>query len=88
MFLGPAPCQPRPDIGGAAHRLARPRQPLPAREPGGDTNATGTCATGVHNPNTYFMLHVWTAPSIASKYQFQADIPRSALVPIIETGQT
>lgn len=88
MFLGPAPCQPGPDVGGPLTDWhAHDDLCLSGGEVVGTTDATGTCAAGVHNPSTYFMLHVWTAPSIASKYQFQADIPRSALVPIIRTGQ-
>lgn len=88
MFLGPAPCEPGPDIGGPLTDWhAHDNLCMSGAEVVGNTDATGTCALGVHKPNTYFMLHVWTAPSIAATYQFQADIPRSALVPIIRTGQ-
>jgi len=37
----------------------------------------------VHNTSTYFMLHVWTEPSLASTHQFQADLTRAELAPII-----
>ncbi len=88
MFLGPTPCQPGPDIGGPLTDWhAHDNLCLSGAEVVGNTDATGTCAIGVHKSSTYFMLHVWTAPSIASQHQFQADIPRSALVPIIRTGQ-
>jgi hypothetical protein len=41
----------------------------------------------VHNTNTYFMLHVWVTPSLAATHQFQPDLTRAELVPIIRTGQ-
>jgi hypothetical protein len=88
MFLGPAPCQPGPDIGGpltdwhAHNDLCLSRGVIV-----GTTRATGSCTLGVHSTETYFMLHVWTAPSIASQYQFQADVPASAFTSIIRTGQ-
>jgi hypothetical protein len=53
----------------------------------GKTNAAGTCATGVHNTNTYFMLHVWVIPSLATTHQFQPDLTRAELAPIIRTGK-
>jgi len=89
MFLGPAPCQVGPDVGGPltqwhAHDnlcLNTDHQLV------GRTTATGTCTVGTHKETTYFMLHVWTAPQLASQYQFQADPPRSAFTPIIESGQ-
>jgi hypothetical protein len=34
--------------------------------------------------NTYFMLHVWTEPSLAATHQFQPDLTRAELSPIIE----
>jgi hypothetical protein len=88
MFLGPAPCDPGPDIGGSltqwhAHDnlcLSTSHQVV------GKTNASGTCTTGSHNVDTYFMLHVWVEPSLAQTHQFQADLTRSEVVPII-TGQ-
>ena len=90
MFLGPGPCQPGPDIGGPLtdwHAHADLCLDPSTHQVVGNTRAAGSCAAGVHNSSTYFMLHVWTAPSLAAKYQFQADLPRSALVPIIRTGQ-
>lgn len=88
MFLGPAPCVPGPDIGGSltqwhAHDnlcLSSTHQVV------GQTNSSGTCTTGTHNVDTYFMLHVWVEPSLAQTHQFQADLTRSELAPII-TGQ-
>jgi hypothetical protein len=47
----------------------------------------GACATGVHNTSTYFMLHVWVAPSLAATHQFQPDLTAAELAPIIRTGQ-
>ena len=88
MFLGPAPCVPGPDIGGSltqwhAHDnlcLSSTHQVV------GQTSASGACTTGTHNVDTYFMLHVWVEPSLAQAHQFQADLTRSELAPII-TGQ-
>ena len=89
MYLGPGPCQPGPDVGGSltqwhAHDnlcLSSTHQVV------GRASADGTCTVGTHNIDTYFMLHVWTAPSLAAHDQFQADLPRSALAPIIATGR-
>lgn len=89
MYMGPAPCRPGPDVGGSltqwhAHVdlcLSATHQVI------GKSSSTGVCASGTHNTNTYFMLHVWTAPSLASSYQFAADLPSSAVAPIIRTGQ-
>ena len=56
----------------------------------GRTTASGGCTEGTHNPTTYFMLHVWTAPQLASQYQFQADLPAAGnaiIRQIDETGQ-
>ncbi len=88
MFLGPAPCQPGPDIGGpltdwhAHDDLCLSRGVIV-----GNTRATGSCMVGTPSDAPYFMLHVWTAPSIAAQYQFQADVPASAFTSIIRTGQ-
>ena len=90
MYLGAGPCIPGPDIGGPltqwhAHDdlcLSANHQVV------GKTNAAGTCAIGVHNTNTYFMLHVWVAPSLAATHQFQPDLTRAELAPIIRTGQS
>ena len=85
MYLGPAPCTPGPDIGGPLTQWhAHDNLCLAGGRVVGNTNATGTCATGVHNTNTYFMLHVWTEPSLAATHQFQADLTRAELAPIIE----
>ncbi len=90
MFMGPGPCQPGPDVGGpltqwhahdnlclsAAHQVV------------GRSGADGTCTSGVHNTSTYFMLHVWTAPSLAAGHQFEPDLTRAEIAPIIETGRS
>jgi hypothetical protein len=87
MYLGPAPCTPGPDVGGSLTQWhAHDNLCLAGGRVVGQTSATGSCATGVHNSNTYFMLHVWVEPSLAATHQFQADLTRSELVPII-TGQ-
>jgi hypothetical protein len=53
----------------------------------GRTTTSGTCASGVHNTDTYFMLHVWTAPSLASGHQFEPDLTTAEIAPIIRSGQ-
>ncbi len=84
MYLGPAPCTPGPDIGGPLTQWhAHDDLCLSGGQVVGKTNSTGTCTSGVHNTNTYFMLHVWTEPSLASSHQFQADLTRAELAPII-----
>jgi hypothetical protein len=84
MYLGPAPCTPGPDIGGPLTQWhAHDDLCLSGGQVVGKTSASGTCASGVHNTNTYFMLHVWTEPSLASTHQFQADLTRAELAPII-----
>jgi hypothetical protein len=88
MYLGPAPCTPGPDVGGPLTQWhAHDNLCLSGGQVVGRTSATGTCASGVHNTDTYFMLHVWTEPSLASTHQFQPDLTRAELVPIIR-GQT
>jgi hypothetical protein len=85
MYLGPAPCTPGPDIGGPLTQWhAHDDLCLSGGEVVGKTSASGTCASGVHNTNTYFMLHVWTEPSLAATHQFQPDLTRAELAPIIE----
>jgi hypothetical protein len=89
MYLGAGPCIPGPDVGGPltqwhAHDdlcLSATHQVV------GKTDAAGTCATGVHNTSTYFMLHVWVNPSLAATHQFQPDLTRAELAPIIRSGQ-
>jgi hypothetical protein len=89
MYMGPGPCEPGPDVGGSltqwhAHDdlcLSATHQVV------GRTTASGTCASGVHNTDTYFMLHVWTAPSLASGHQFEPDLTTAAIAPIIRSGQ-
>jgi len=84
MYLGPAPCKPGPDVGGSLTQWhAHDNLCLSGGQVVGRTSASGTCASGVHNTNTYFMLHVWTEPSLASGHQFQADLTRAELAPII-----
>ncbi|HEV3282052.1 MAG TPA: hypothetical protein VG032_10685 [Acidimicrobiales bacterium] len=88
MFLGPAPCQPGPDIGGPLTQWhAHDDLCVSSGQVVGRTGSNGQCAAGVHNGSTYFMLHVWTAPSIASQHQFQADLPPSVIEQIDQTGQ-
>ncbi len=85
MYLGPAPCTPGPDVGGSLTQWhAHDNLCLSGGQVVGRTSSAGTCASGVHNTNTYFMLHVWTEPSLASTHQFQADLTRAELAPIIE----
>ncbi len=85
MYLGPAPCTPGPDIGGSLTQWhAHDDLCLADGQVVGKTSAAGTCATGVHNTNTYFMLHVWTEPTLAATHQFQPDLTRAELAPIIE----
>jgi hypothetical protein len=89
MYLGAGPCIPGPDVGGPltqwhAHDdlcLSTTHQVV------GKSNAAGDCTTGVHNTNTYFMLHVWVIPALATTHQFQPDLTRAELAPIIRTGQ-
>ncbi len=84
MYLGPAPCTPGPDVGGPLTQWhAHDNLCLSGGQVVGRTSASGACSSGVHNTNTYFMLHVWTEPSLAASHQFQADLTRSELVPII-----
>ena len=84
MYLGPAPCTPGPDVGGPLTQWhAHDNLCLSGGQVVGRTSASGACASGVHNTNTYFMLHVWTEPSLASGHQFQADLTRAELAPII-----
>ena len=84
MYLGPAPCTPGPDVGGPLTQWhAHDNLCLSGGQVVGRTSASGTCASGVHNTNAYFMLHVWTEPSLASGHQFQADLTRAELAPII-----
>ena len=88
MYLGPAACTPGPDVGGPLTQWhAHDNLCLNGGQVVGRTSATGTCADGVHNTNTYFMLHVWTEPALASTHQFQPDLTRAELVPIIR-GQS
>ncbi|MGO8860790.1 MAG: hypothetical protein ACLQRH_08480 [Acidimicrobiales bacterium] len=88
MYLGAAPCQPGPDVGGPLTQWhAHDNLCLSGGQVVGRTDPAGSCATGVHNTNTYFMLHVWVAPSLAATHQFQPDLTRAELAPIIETGQ-
>jgi hypothetical protein len=89
MYLGAGPCIPGPDVGGPltqwhAHDdlcLSATHQVV------GKTDASGGCTTGTHNTSTYFMLHVWVAPSLAATHQFQPDLTRAELAPIIRTGE-
>jgi hypothetical protein len=85
MYLGPAPCTPGPDVGGSLTQWhAHDNLCLSGGQVVGRTSASGTCASGVHNSNTYFMLHVWTEHSLAATHQFQPDLTRAELAPIIE----
>jgi len=85
MYLGPSPCTPGPDIGGSLTQWhAHDNLCLSGGQVVGRTSASGTCGSGSHNTNAYFMLHVWTEPSLASTHQFQADLTRAELAPIIQ----
>ena len=85
MYLGPAPCTPGPDVGGPLTQWhAHDNLCLSGGQVVDRTSAGGACAAGVHNTNAYFMLHVWTEPSLASGHQFQADLTRAELAPIIQ----
>jgi hypothetical protein len=89
MFLGPAPCRPGPDVGGPltewhAHAnlcLSATHQVV------GRSDSNGECTVGAHNTNTYFMMHVWTAPTLAQSYQFAAHVPTAAYAAIIRSGR-
>jgi len=88
MFLGAAPCEPGPDIGGSLTQWhAHDDLCISDGQLVGKTNADGTCTTGTHRDTSYFMLHVWTAPQLAAQYQFKADLPLSAYTEIDESGQ-
>ncbi len=91
MYMGPAPCQPGPDIGGSLTQWhAHDNLCTLDGQLVGRTTGSGSCTEGTHNLTTYFMLHVWTAPQLASQYQFEADLPAAgnAIVrQIDETGQ-
>jgi hypothetical protein len=89
MYMGPGPCQPGPDVGGPLTQWhAHDNLCLSAtHQVVGKTTASGTCASGVHNTSTYFMLHVWTAPSLASGHQFEPDLTSAEIAPIIRSGQ-
>jgi hypothetical protein len=89
MFLGPAPCQPGPDVAGPLTQWhAHANLCLSAtHEVVGRSNASGQCAVGKHNTNTFFMMHVWTAPSLAQNYQFAAHVPAAAYATIIRSGR-
>ncbi len=85
MYLGPAPCTPGPDVGGSLTQWhAHDNLCLSGGQVVGRTSSAGTCASGVHNTNTYVMLHVGTEPSLAATHQFQPDLTRAELAPIIE----
>jgi hypothetical protein len=90
MYMGAGPCQPGPDVGGPLtqwHAHDNLCLSTATRQVVGRTSASGTCASGVHNTNTYFMLHVWTAPALADTHQFQPDLTKAEMAPIIQTGQ-
>lgn len=89
MYMGPGPCEPGPDVGGSLTQWhAHDNLCLSAaHQVVGKTTASGTCASGIHSTSTYFMLHVWTAPSLASGHQFDPDLTSSEIAPIIRSGQ-
>ncbi len=89
MFLGPGPCRPGPDVAGPLTQWhAHANLCLSAtHEVVGQSNAGGQCSVGVHNTNTYFMMHVWVAPSLAQSYQFEAHVPATAYAAIIRSGK-
>jgi hypothetical protein len=88
MFLGPGPCQPGPDIGGSLTQWhAHDNLCMSSGKIVGRAGSSGTCSVGTLNTKGYFMLHVWTAPQLAAKYQFKADLPPSAYAAIDSSGQ-
>jgi hypothetical protein len=89
MFLGPGPCEPGPDVAGSLTQWhAHANLCLSdTHEVVGRSDPSGACAVGTHNTNTYFMMHVWTAPSLAASYQFAAHPPKTAYAAIIRTGR-
>jgi len=91
MYMGAAPCQPGPDIGGSLTQWhAHDNLCTSGGRLVGRTSGSGTCTEGTHNSTTYFMLHVWTAPQLAAQYQFQADLPAAGMAiirQIDDTGQ-
>lgn len=88
MFFGPAPCVPGPDFGGSLTQWhAHDDLCLSGGMIVGHSTASGSCSSGNHRQSGWFMLHVWTAPQLAAKYQFQADLPAGALHGIIATGK-
>ena len=89
MFLGPGPCRPGPDVAGPLTQWhAHANLCLSATHVVvGRSNPSSQCAVGHHNTNTYFMMHVWTAPSLAASYQFEAHVPPAAYATIIRSGQ-
>jgi hypothetical protein len=89
MFMGPGPCRPGPDVAGPLTQWhAHDNLCLSAAlQVVGRTGSGGTCATGRHNTATFFMLHVWTAPTLAADHQFEAHLPRAPVAAIIRTGR-
>jgi len=88
MFLGPAPCEPGPDLGGSLTQWhAHDNLCMAGGRLVGKTDADGTCPVGNHRDTSYFMLHVWTAPQLATQDQFKADLPPSAYAAIDASGQ-
>ncbi len=89
MFMGPGPCRPGPAPGGPLTQWhAHDNLCLSAAlQVTGSTDTRGNCATGHHNVSTYFMLHVWTTPSLAGSYQFETHLPRDPVAAIIRSGQ-
>ena len=84
MYLGPGPCQPGPDVGGSLTQWhAHDNLCLAGGRVVGRTATGGSCTTGTHNTSTYFMLHVWVEPALAATHQFQADVTRAEIKPII-----
>jgi hypothetical protein len=89
MYLSGGSCQPGPDIGGPLTQWhAHDNLCIAAgRVVGTASGKSGQCTVGNHNTADYFMLHVWVAPSLAADHQFQPDLTRTELAPIIRTGQ-
>ena len=89
MFMGPAPCRPGPDVGGPL-TVWHAHDDLclsAAHEVVGRSDGSGSCATGRHNVSAFFMLHVWTAPSLAASHQFETHLPRPVVASVIRTGR-
>ncbi|HEV2361323.1 MAG TPA: hypothetical protein VGS21_06460 [Acidimicrobiales bacterium] len=87
MFLGSAPCVPGPDVGGSLTQWhAHDNLCFSGGTLVGRANSAGVCSQGSLKDSGYFMLHVWTNPTLAAQYQFKADIPISVMRSVDQTA--